>query len=134
VQAADSCHTDAVARILIVDDEPDIRQLVRIMLSVGDHEVIEAGDVPEARKLLADGPLPDVVFLDWMMPGLPGTELLREMRASQDLRDIPIVMLTARSLIEQKEEAESLGATAFLVKPFDVAQLRDVLARALVNR
>jgi DNA-binding response OmpR family regulator len=115
-----------MARVLIVDDDADIRTLVSIALR-DDHEVVEAANVDEARAQINGDTRPDLVLLDWMMPGEPGTALLLEMRRSQELRSVPVVMLTAKSLIRDKEQVADIGAAAYLVKPVSIEELRAVV-------
>src|SRR5687767_12762596 len=118
-----------MARVLIVDDDADIRTLVSFALRAEDHEVLEAANVDEARAHVNGDSRPDVVLLDWMMPGEPGTALLLEMRRNPELRTVPVVMLTAKSLIRDKEQVAEIGAAAYLVKPVSIEELRAVVRR-----
>ena len=81
--------------ILIVDDEPAIRDMVAFALRKGDFEPVHAGDAREAQTAIADR-VPDLILLDWMLPGTSGLELARRWRKYAMTRDLPIIMLTAR--------------------------------------
>jgi two-component system phosphate regulon response regulator PhoB len=113
-------------RVLIVEDQPDIAELIFINLRHGGFEASVVADGAAARRAL-DAALPDIILLDWMLPGpQDGLELARKWRAAPHTRDIPIIMLTARS-----EEADKLaglngGADDYITKPFSP---RELLAR-----
>src|SRR5574341_485327 len=82
--------------ILVVEDEPAIQELVAVNLEHAGHRVLRAADVPEAQALVREV-LPDLVLLDWMLPGTPGLNFARQLRADQRTKDIPSIMLTARA-------------------------------------
>ena len=82
-------------RILIVEDEPAIRDMVSFALRKGEYDPVHAGDAREAQAAIADR-VPDLILLDWMLPGTSGLELARRWRKEQLTREIPINMLTAR--------------------------------------
>lgn len=111
--------------ILIVDDQPDIRKLVRMTLELGDFVVHEAGDGAEA--LQQAGVLrPDLILLDVMMPGdLNGYQVCERIRNDPELAGIIIVMLTARGQPRDMEAGEAAGANGYLVKPFSPLDLID---------
>jgi two-component system phosphate regulon response regulator PhoB len=122
-----------MARILVVEDEPDIAELVAINLRHAGHDVALAADA-EAAQAEVDAVLPDLVLLDWMLPGLSGLGLARRWRAAARTRALPIIMLTARA-----DEADSVagldgGVDDHLAKPFSpnelIARIRAVLRRA----
>ncbi|BAU46988.1 chemotaxis protein CheY [Sulfurifustis variabilis] len=120
------------AKILIVDDEPAIRQMVCLALNQAGYQCIEASDANEARhKILAD--MPDLILLDWMMPGVSGMEYARRLRHEKLTSRIPIVMLTARVEEEDKVRGLDSGADDYVTKPFSP---RELLARikALLRR
>jgi DNA-binding NtrC family response regulator len=119
----------ASARILIVDDEPDIRELVGEILSDEGHEVLKAGDAAEARELRGHSP-PDLVLLDVWMPGTDGISLLREWRESDTL-DCPVVMISGHGSVEAAVEATRLGAFDFIEKPVSMAKLIVTVGNAL---
>ena len=120
------------ARILIVEDEPAIRDLISVNLRHAGYEPIEAADADQARRHI-DAALPDLILLDWMLPDISGVELARRLRADERTRGLAILMLTARA-----EEADTLqgfeaGVDDYLSKPFSP---RELLARikALLRR
>ena len=121
-----------MARILIVEDEPAIAELVALNLRHDGHEVRTAANADEA-KMAVLGELPDLVVLDWMLPGEPGVMLARRWRAEARTRQLPIVMLTARSQEDDMVQGLDGGADDYLAKPFStrelLARIRSVLRR-----
>lgn len=123
-----------MARILIVDDEADIRELVRLNLELEGHEVIEAVDGIEGAEM-AVGEHPELIVLDVMMPGLDGFEVLALLKATPDpfVARIPVVMLTARTDDLDRIRGGIEGAVRYLTKPFAPATLRAEVAGALAT-
>jgi two-component system phosphate regulon response regulator PhoB len=119
-----------VAKVLIADDQANMRQLVRLTLETGRFEIFEAPD-GDAALAVARRERPDLVFLDWTMPGLPGVEVCRALRDDPVHDRMRIVMLTARSQSEDREAARTVGADDYITKPFSPIELlekvRDVL-------
>ena len=119
-----------MAKVLIADDQPNMRQLVRLTLETGRFQIFEAPD-GESALAVARREHPDLVFLDWTMPGLPGVEVCRALRDDPAHDGMRIVMLTARSQSEDRETAQAMGADDYITKPFSPIQLlekvRDVL-------
>jgi len=114
-------------KILIVEDNADIRRLVRMTLESADYEILEATD-GESGLHLAQVIRPDLVLLDVMMPGdIDGLEVCRQIRQSADLTDIRVVLLTARGQIKDREAGLAAGANAYLAKPFSPLQLIDTV-------
>jgi len=109
-------------RILVVDDDPDILEVVRINLELEGFEVETAVDGLEALDRAADLP-PDLVLLDIMMPRLDGLATLRRMRHLPTTTNVPIVLLTARGLPADRVRGLELGADDYIAKPFDVTEL-----------
>lgn len=122
-----------MARILIVDDDPAILEILHAYLSGEGHEVWQASDGHSARELMSRA---DLAILDWMLPGVSGLELAREARAAG--LDLPLLMLTARGEEEDKLRSLDLGVDDYVVKPFSprevVARVRALLRRAGVRR
>jgi len=120
------------ANILIVEDEPAIRDMVRFALERAGFEAREAEDAASAQVAIADRP-PDLVLLDWMLPDLSGIDLARRLRKDELTRDIPVIMLTARGEEEDRIRGLEVGADDYITKPFSprelVARIRAVLRR-----
>ncbi len=120
-------------RILIVDDEPAIRDMVAFALRKGEYEPIHAGDAREAQNAIADR-VPDLILLDWMLPGSSGLELARRWRKDALTRDVPIIMLTARGEENDRVGGLEAGVDDYVVKPFSarelLARIRAVMRRA----
>lgn len=114
------------ARIMIVEDDLNLAILLQYNLEAAGYEVehIARGDAVERR---IGEKSPDLVLLDWMLPGVSGIELCRRIRKQAATRILPIIMLTARTDTADRDYAESLGTNEFMTKPFSVS---DLLARA----
>ena len=108
--------------ILVVDDDPAIREMLQLALTYADFEVQLAGSALEARDKLATM-TPDLVLLDWMLPGQSGFEFARNLRRHPVHRQVPVIMLTARDQAEDKVAALDIGADDYVSKPFSIAEL-----------
>lgn len=121
-----------MSRVLVVEDEPAIAELIAINLRHAGFEVQQAASAEQAQAAV-DGVLPDLVMLDWMLPGISGLALARQWRVAERTRDLPIIMLTARSQEADKVAGLDAGADDYLVKPFStgelLARIRAVLRR-----
>ncbi len=118
------------SRILVVDDEPFLRRILTYILVKAGHQVECAEDGEEAwRQLSRDDP-PDLVISDLMMPGISGIDLLKRVRADRK-SSIPFMILTARGLGVEEQEARDNGADAFLAKPFRQKDLLDQVTTLL---
>lgn len=118
-------------KVLIVDDEPDIRRIARLGLSkVGGMEVVEASNGAEGL-VRAKAEMPDVVLLDVMMPAVDGPTTLARLREDPATAGIPVVFLTAKAIAAEVERLKSLGAAGVLTKPFDPMTLARDLRAAL---
>ena len=111
--------------ILVVEDEPAIQELIAVNLEHAGHQVLRAANVPEAEALVREV-LPDLVLLDWMLPGPPGINFARQLRTDQRTKDIPIIMLTARAQEQDTIAGLESGADDYVTKPFSP---RELLAR-----
>jgi CheY-like chemotaxis protein len=123
-------------KILLCDDEPDIRRIAEIALrgsSRGSTEIFQAGSGREALEL-ARRHAPDVVVLDVMMPELDGLAALAALKADPATRAVPVVLMTARASRAEQARYLGLGAAAVVVKPFDPSQLTGTIARVLEAR
>ncbi len=113
------------ATILVVEDEPAIQTLIAVNLKRAGHEVVGALDAESAQRRINDA-LPDLVLLDWMLPGMSGLELARRLRGESRTRGVPIIMLTARGDERDKVQGLETGADDYITKPFSP---RELLAR-----
>lgn len=118
--------------ILLVEDEAAIREMVTLALERVGFSVWQAADGVEAERMLVDG-LPDLMLLDWMLPGISGVELARRLRRDEVTRELPIIMLTARSEEEDTIRGLESGVDDYMSKPFSP---RELIARinALLRR
>jgi two-component system phosphate regulon response regulator PhoB len=118
--------------VLVVEDEPALADLLKYNLEKEGYRVSVANDGEEAL-VVADESAPDLVVLDWMLPKAPGIEVCRRLRARQDTRNTPIVMLTARTEEGDRIRGLDVGADDYLTKPFSMnellARLRAVMRR-----
>ena len=119
-----------MAKILVVDDDVDIRTLVETRLRRLGHRVVCAGSGEEALAVLADKGAPDVLVLDVLMPGISGLELLTSIRQDADLADVPAVFLSGRVLETDIEAGRALGAT-YLTKPVVLSALAATVDKVL---
>jgi DNA-binding response OmpR family regulator len=121
-----------MARILIAEDEPDIRELVTFMLRFAGHEVLSASNGEDAVHTAARE-VPDLVLMDVRMPRMTGYDACRLMRANPDLRDVPVVFLSAKGQEREVQSGLDAGAEEYLLKPFSPVELtnrvRDILSR-----
>ena len=116
-----------VAKVLIVDDEPNIREVVGLYLRRDGHTIVSATDGEEALEVFRESE-PDLVVLDLMLPKMSGLEVCRRMRAG---RKVPLIMLTARGEEEERIVGLSLGADDYVVKPFSPRELAARVAAVL---
>lgn len=122
-----------MARVLVVDDEPDVLLLCRLNLEQHGHEVLEAPNGQVALEIVrADAP--DLIVLDLMLPGIDGYDVLRTLRADQATAGVKVLVLTAKSLQADRERSRDLGAAAFLTKPFLPDELVTTVNRLLTER
>jgi DNA-binding response OmpR family regulator len=111
-----------MARIVIADDDADIRELVVFKLRHGGHEVVPVGDGAAAVEACREEK-PDLVILDVMMPGMSGLEAARTLRSDDAMAGLPIIMLTARAQESDIEQGLDAGADDYIVKPFSPREL-----------
>jgi two-component system phosphate regulon response regulator PhoB len=119
--------------ILIVEDEAPIREMVGFAIAKAGFQLREAADARAAEVMIANR-LPDLILLDWMLPGVSGIELARRLKREEATRGVPIIVLTARGEEEDKVRGFEVGADDYVTKPFSprelVARIRAVLRRA----
>jgi two-component system, OmpR family, phosphate regulon response regulator PhoB len=120
------------ANILLVEDEPAIQELIAANLARAGHHVLRAADAETAQRIVRDA-LPDLILLDWMLPGMSGIDFARRLRADERTRAIPIIMLTARGEEQDKVTGLETGADDYITKPFSprelMARIKAVLRR-----
>ncbi len=118
--------------ILIVEDESAVRQMLRFALQQQDLNIIEAVETIKAEQLISQNP-PDLILLDWMLPGKSGIEFARQLKRNPDTQNIPIIMLTARGEENDKVQGLESGADDYITKPFStrelIARIRVILRR-----
>ncbi|MGY8844848.1 MAG: phosphate regulon transcriptional regulator PhoB [Gammaproteobacteria bacterium] len=121
------------AKILIVEDEAAIRQMLSMVLTQEGYNSLEVANVGAAFEML-ENLTPDLILLDWMMPGLSGLEFTRRLKKTPNTRSIPIILLTAKSEEEDKVTALDAGADDYITKPFStpelIARIRALLRRS----
>lgn len=120
-------------KILLVEDEAAIRTMTAMALARAGFDVVEAEDAQQAERALSDG-LPDLILLDWMLPGGSGIELARRFRRDEYTREMPIILLTARSEEDDRVRGLDSGADDYITKPFSprelIARINAVIRRA----
>lgn len=124
--------SDARAHILVVEDEESLATLLQYNLEKEGYRVAVCADGEEAL-LLVEEALPDLLILDWMLPGVSGIEVCRRLRQKSDTRNLPIIMLTARSEESDRIRGLDTGADDYIVKPFSMIELC-ARARAVLRR
>ena len=120
--------------ILLVEDEAAVRGMVRFALEQAEFKVIEAPDALTAQERIAEK-RPDLVLMDWMLPDTSGVELTRRLKSDEFTRDVPVIMLTARTEVDDRVKGLEAGADDYVPKPFSprelVARIRAVLRRVV---
>jgi len=117
-------------RVLVADDNPVSRELIREILENDDYEVIEAGNGREALERLREHQ-PDLALLDIQMPVLDGNAVIREVRADSKFSRLPVAALTAYAMQGDRERALALGFNSYITKPIDIPAFRSEVARLL---
>jgi two-component system phosphate regulon response regulator PhoB len=110
------------ATILIVEDEADLSEMMRYNLEAEGFRIVSAESGDEAVERIRDG-VPDLILLDWMLPGLSGIELCRRWRSREETARTPIIMVTARGEEEERVRGLATGADDYIVKPFSMPEL-----------
>ena len=121
------------ANILVVEDEPQIQELLAVNLEHAGHRVRRAASAEEAEAAIRAA-LPDVLVLDWMLPGESGLSLARRLRSDTRTKDLPILMLTARAMENDKISGLEAGADDYLTKPFSPRELNARIKAVLRRR
>ena len=124
------------AHILIVEDEPAIRDMIAYALRTQSYQPICAQDAKEAIQAVSER-IPDLILLDWMLPGTPGIELARRFRRESNTRDVPIIMLTAKGEESDRIAGFDSGVDDYVIKHFSarelLARIKAVLRRSREN-
>jgi len=115
-------------RVLVVDDDPQVVRLLRVNLELEGYDVVSASGGKEALDAV-DAEDPDLVVCDVMMPGMDGVEVVRRLRA--DKKTVPVVMLSAKAMRSDMKAGLDAGANEYVTKPFDPAELIEVVDRLL---
>ena len=122
--------------VLVVDDEAAIRDMLNMVLDIAGFNIVEADNIQDAHvRVLEDKP--DLVLLDWMLPGGSGIELLRRLKRDEHTRDLPVIMLTAKTSQDNVVKGLDVGADDYITKPFAprelVARIKSLLRRSAVG-
>jgi CheY-like chemotaxis protein len=120
-------------KILLADDEEDIKSVVTLFLQSKGYEIITAYDGLSALDM-ARTEKPDLILLDVMMPVVNGYEVCSRLKADEELRDIPVVMLSAMAQSESVDKGLSAGAVDYIVKPFDPVSMEQTIRRVLSEK
>lgn len=122
--------------LLVVEDEEAIRDMLRFSLPNSEFNIIDAEDTSKATKILLQH-VPDLIILDWMLPDMSGIEFIKQIRKQEMIRDIPIILLTAKAEEDNKIMGLMAGADDYITKPFSpnelAARIRTVLRRGLIK-
>ncbi len=122
----------STSRILVVEDEAPIREMLKMALERAEFEVLEAADAQQAQSIIFELP-PTLILLDWMLPGMSGIELARRLKRESSTQEIPLIMLTAKTEEADKVRGLEVGADDYVTKPFSprelVARIKAVLRR-----
>jgi two-component system, OmpR family, phosphate regulon response regulator PhoB len=122
-----------VASILIVEDEPDIQELIAYNIEKAGHEPMRAASAEQALDVVREA-LPHLILIDWMLPGMSGIELARWLRGHRRTESIPLIMVTARGAEQDKLAALETGADDYMTKPFSPAELNARIKAVLRRR
>lgn len=120
-------------KILVVDDDEHILRSLSQYLELEDFNVVSASSGPEALKLF-EQERPDLLVLDVMMPGMDGFQVLETLRKDPDTARVPVLMLTARDQHNDILKGYQMGATSYLVKPFNLDELVDAIREVFTNK
>jgi DNA-binding response OmpR family regulator len=119
-------------RLLLVDDEKDMLEMLKLHLRLYGFDVLTAADGPSCLKLAQKEKL-DLILLDWMMPEMNGLEVLSELKHNKKTEKIPVFMFTAKGIIEDIDQAFEIGADDYIVKPVDGRELANIIKTKLAK-
>lgn len=124
-------------RVLIIEDELAIREMIKFAFHNSDFALLEAENAEKAQIVILDN-RPDLILLDWMLPGMSGLELAQHLKKNSDTKDIPIIMLTARGEVNDRIRGLDYGADDYVTKPFSprelLARIKAVLRRTVPDQ
>jgi CheY-like chemotaxis protein len=119
--------------ILVVDDDPDFLELIEFNLKLSGFEVTLATSGQEALEIAREQPQPSVILLDTTMPGMSGLEVLSELKYTEETENIPVFMLTGKTMIGDIEQAFDIGADDYITKPVEMKQLGRMVKNKLAK-
>jgi CheY-like chemotaxis protein len=126
--------TPKTCRVLVADDDPDMRTLMATVLRTPAYEVVLCGDAESALVRANDKKPYDVIISDFMLPGMSGLELIQRLRSNPMTAKVPILMISAHTNYGMEDRAKAAGANHFLNKPFTLSQLRSALSGLLASK
>lgn len=125
-------RADAMARVLIVDDQPDLREALAAVIEFEGHDIFEAEDGEEAVAKVREL-RPDIVLMDGNMAGVNGFEALRRLKAAPDTRHVPVIMVTVLDDADARNTAAELGADGYVTKPWGDGELEWCIRQTLTS-
>jgi DNA-binding response OmpR family regulator len=120
-------------RVLVVDDDPAVLQLLRVNFELDGYDVVAASNGEDALEAAAAGGI-DCVVCDWMMPGMDGLEVVRRLKSQSDTAKVPVVMVSAKTQRTDVSEGRAAGVDEYVTKPFDPQDLLDAVGRVLKSK
>jgi DNA-binding response OmpR family regulator len=123
----------AKKRILVVEDDASVRTLLARQLEAQQYDVSQAADAQVALQMLQSPPVPDLILCDVMMPGMTGLQFAKQLKASNVLKHVPIIFLTARTGALDVIEGINAGARHYITKPFNMKELLEKVAKAMTK-
>lgn len=114
-------------RVLVAEDDPDTLAVIRLALRRAGYTILAIGNGAEVTARVTEWK-PDVILLDWVMPGLDGIDVCRQLKADPETRDVPVVFLTGNTDEHELQQALALGAIGYITKPFDPVTLGEKVA------
>ncbi len=118
-------------KVLVIDDDNSLQRQLRFRLELREEVTVEQATVGEEGVDLARGGKPDLIILDWILPDIPGTEVLRRLKKNRKTNGIPVLMMTGCNKVGEIEEAFELGADDYLTKPFGLEKFGGRVQRLL---
>ncbi|MEZ5729777.1 MAG: response regulator [Burkholderiaceae bacterium] len=122
-------ESSAQPRVLVVEDQPDIRKLLKFLLETRGMQVATVGDGRSATEMIDTWPAPDLILMDRMLPYVSGDDLIRQVRADETWGKVPIVVVSAKARSEEIQESMHDGADDYLTKPVKPARLLEMVHR-----